>query len=231
MAVYAERDGQGLFRLHAGVLGLLDAPEDLPGTWTQLGELTVDGLRVIVVRPDDPPSEVPTGLVWVPKDGIPTDPRASPLVRQVVNRSLVRAIANALVEGPEGILQVLGSSGFTAGQWHLPGGFVELFEDPEDAVVRELREETGLEVEVIELLGVSTIVPRTIEYTLRGFLYHCRITGGILDPDPAEVAEVRWLSREEMMPILERMRSGNPRLREPRAWAGRAGPGSHPLDP
>ena len=40
------------------------------------------------------------------------------------------------------------------GQWSLPAGFVNAFELPEDAVVREVLEETGLEVQVIRLATV-----------------------------------------------------------------------------
>lgn len=81
----------------------------------------------------------------------------------------------------------------------LPGGKVEQAEDPFDAVVREVAEETGLDSVVERLLGVdSRVIPaatarRGVEHQNVGIFYQVRITGGELRPEPnGETAESVW---------------------------------------
>lgn len=69
--------------------------------------------------------------------------------------------------------------------WTLPGGRVEHGEDPVDAVVREVAEETGYVVEVDRLLGVDSRTKRVddgapggLELHHVGVVYTVRITGG-----------------------------------------------------
>lgn len=85
--------------------------------------------------------------------------------------------------------------------WTLPGGGVEHAEDPFDAVIREVAEETGHDSVVERLLGVdSRVIPaaeRAIpggpEHQNVGIFYQVRITGGRLRPEPnGETAESVW---------------------------------------
>lgn len=78
-----------------------------------------------------------------------------------------------------------------------PGGRVEVNETPQQAVVREVREEAGLEVAVDHLVGMRHFTGWTGESGL-GLFFRCRVFSG--EPrvqDPGEIAEVGWFDPED----------------------------------
>jgi ADP-ribose pyrophosphatase YjhB (NUDIX family) len=85
------------------------------------------------------------------------------------------------------------------GQWSLPGGLLELGEALTDGVVREVKEETGLAVEPLELIELLDRIHREGECVRYHYViadYLCRVVGGALQA-ASDADAVRWVERAE----------------------------------
>ena len=84
------------------------------------------------------------------------------------------------------------------GKWEIPGGSVEFGETLEQAIRREVKEEYGIEIEVMELLGVCDhLIPDEHQHWVSP-TYICKIVKGtpkILEPD--KCAGIGWFTIEE----------------------------------
>ncbi|HEX3012902.1 MAG TPA: NUDIX hydrolase [Methanobacterium sp.] len=83
------------------------------------------------------------------------------------------------------------------GSWALPGGFVELGETVESAVVREAKEETGLEVEIIKLVGVYSNPERDPRGHTVTVCYLTRKVGGNLNAD-SDASSAQYFKKDEI---------------------------------
>jgi 8-oxo-dGTP diphosphatase len=97
------------------------------------------------------------------------------------------------------------------GQWSLPGGKLEFGETLVEGVLREVREETGLEVEILGLIDVAeTIRDASVGAADDHFVlidYSARVISGTAEA-ASDTAEARWFSLEELdaLPLWSEMR-------------------------
>jgi 8-oxo-dGTP diphosphatase len=82
------------------------------------------------------------------------------------------------------------------GAWDIPGGFLEPWEHPAECAVREVAEETGLQVRLTQLLSVVVDTYQERVYTLNLY-YLAEVVGG--DEQPADdLAELRWFEPDAL---------------------------------
>ena len=105
----------------------------------------------------------------------------------------VRVVAGIIIENGKVFATQRGYGEFKDG-WEFPGGKIEPGETPEEAIVREIKEELDTEVEVIELLD-------TVEYDYPNFhlsmgCFICKIKSGDLVLKEHEAA--KWLTKDTL---------------------------------
>jgi len=114
---------------------------------------------------------------------------------------LVPSVTGLVLDDAGRVLLVRHSNG---GVWVAPGGAVDPDERPADAVVREVREETGLRVDPTALRGLFGGPEFRVRYANGDetayvmAVYECRRLDGELQADGVEILDVRWFEPEEL---------------------------------
>ena len=148
------------------------------------------------------------GLPGDASDGPGVEPFFMRLRRHIGQARWIMPGAAALVRDEAGrvLLQRRGDTG----EWGLPAGALELGERLDRTVAREVREETGLEINPLRVVGVYSghdfnfTYPNGDQVKAVSTLFECRIAGGALKADGLESLEVRFFAPDDLPPLEPR---------------------------
>jgi 8-oxo-dGTP diphosphatase len=107
----------------------------------------------------------------------------------------------AIIVGNQGLLLTRRDKDPAKGLWSIPGGVVEVGETKEQAILREVEEETGIKVEVREMIGTYDLIIKDSQdrikyhYLLIHFL--TRALSSTIRPESPKV-EVRWFKINQL---------------------------------
>jgi 8-oxo-dGTP pyrophosphatase MutT (NUDIX family) len=124
------------------------------------------------------------------------------LRKKVGNGLILSPSVGAVIHDHEGRLLLQEKSSGEA--WSLPAGGIELGESPQEAIAREVMEETGYSIHIHGILGVFG--GRAFRYTYPNgdqveyvaTLFQCKITGGSGIPSDTETKSTRYFKRHEV---------------------------------
>lgn len=115
---------------------------------------------------------------------------------------LLMPSVNIIVRDDKGRILLIRNANFDS--WIPPGGIVELDESPQDAAVREMREETGLLVEPVRIIGVyggpqfRVVYPNGDLAADVTTVLECKVISGEMALDHKESLDVRYFSEAEL---------------------------------
>jgi 8-oxo-dGTP diphosphatase len=192
---YVESDGR-IYLVRRGEALDLPFPDEIPFEVEPIARLrTAEPVWFCVPRLERHPSE------WPSKDDVPTTERATPLVREAVHATMPRVVVEGVCLREGRILLVKGNRGLTEGRWTLPGGFLRFGESPSDGVLREVREEVGVDATVEELIDAGSKLGEHTHLHWVMLFYRVRIDGEPV-PNPDEIAEARFVELAEARELV-----------------------------
>ena len=103
-------------------------------------------------------------------------------------------VAAAVIQKDNRIFATARGYGEFKGGWEFPGGKIEENETPQEALIREIKEELDVDIEVGQL--ISTVEYDYPEFHLSMDCFWCRIIGGEITLNEAQ--EARWLTYETL---------------------------------
>lgn len=134
---------------------------------------------------------------WSPRPRVLTLARLARAMTAIEQATAVLTIvAGAVVRNHRVLSAQRDSPPSMAGKWEFPGGKVEAGESPRAALVRELAEELGIQVEV-----GPEIARQELETGAVLILFQAQLSSASPDPEAREHRDLRWLTASQLMEV------------------------------
>ncbi len=104
----------------------------------------------------------------------------------------MRIVSGVLIQKDNKFLLVQEGEASIRGTWSFPGGKVDAGEDFEATAIREAKEEAGVDVRILEKIGVFE-TPGRIQH-----LYEAEIVGGEIKYPKDELIDCKWLTAQDL---------------------------------
>ena len=108
----------------------------------------------------------------------------------------MKVISGCIIEKDKKILMVQEGLEHCYGQWNYPAGHVNEFEKITDAAIREVKEETGLDVKLKGVLPIYAVDKKYETHIIIRFV--AEIIGGEIKFDKKEILDAKWFSAEDI---------------------------------
>jgi 8-oxo-dGTP diphosphatase len=134
---------------------------------------------------------------------VPLSPYIARLRQYIGHDTILAAGAAAVIQDEKGLILLMRRSDGLG--WSLPAGMMEPGESIAECIKREVREETGLEVEPVHLAGIYSdpalmhvTYPNGDQVHYMSATFRCRITGGSLQADGDEAVEIAFFAPDSL---------------------------------
>jgi nucleoside triphosphatase len=115
----------------------------------------------------------------------------------------VELVASAIIENDKGQILLAQAPNWN-NKWTMPGGHIDPGETISQAVIREVKEEVGLNVKFIDVIVWGELINSKDFHRQAHFIYfdgYCKVTDEEVDLDNVEIKEYKWLSPEEALKL------------------------------
>lgn len=108
----------------------------------------------------------------------------------------------SIIENDGKVLLIKEARGSAKGKWNQPAGRLERGETIQQGALREAKEETGYDVELVGLVGIYDEMGNKEKPRVR-FVFTARLSNNNQEEFSKEIAEVKWVTKEELKNLRE----------------------------